>query len=262
MSPSMSRHRSTSDGIDRRGLNWIAPPMQRGDDRDGWGWLHQRRHATANRSTRHTEPAGRPRSWRARADRRTRWAMRGWGAAAIVLAVVSVGLVAAGVARVIAANQPAPAVAPPPLPVQTHSTTTTSTPQTTNGSATSPTGAGSPACTGLTGTTVTDGPGDRESAAGVVAAFEHAYYQLRDVDAAMAVLTPQTRIDPAALGAGIASIPPGTHHCVAITPIAPQALDVHVAEIRPDGTRSDYLQLINVTVAPGATVITAIATRR
>ncbi|RBO79818.1 hypothetical protein [Nocardia puris] len=104
-------------------------------------------------------------------------------------------------------------------------------------------------CTGLTGEVVTDSAGDPATLAGVIASFEAAYYIHRDAGQAMPLLAPESGITFEGLAAGIASIPPGTRHCVAITPIAPTTANVHIVEIRPDRTRIDYLQLINTRPA-------------
>ncbi|WP_040703644.1 MULTISPECIES: hypothetical protein [Nocardia] len=109
-----------------------------------------------------------------------------------------------------------------------------------------------PACTGLSGEVVTDGAGDRRSLSGVVAAFEYAYYQLRDAAAALGLVAPEAGLVFDALAVGIASIPTGSTHCVAISPIAPTTAEVHLVERHPDGTRIDYLQLINVRPADQA----------
>ncbi|MEV0027927.1 hypothetical protein [Nocardia sp. NPDC050793] len=106
------------------------------------------------------------------------------------------------------------------------------------------------ACAGLSGQTVTAGAGDTGSAAGVIAAFEHAYYVQRNHEAALRLVAPEIGIVPEALAAGIASIPAGTTHCVAITPIAEGAAEVHLVELHPDGQRIDYLQLINLAHHP------------
>ncbi|MGW4368089.1 hypothetical protein ACWEKT_20840 [Nocardia takedensis] len=102
------------------------------------------------------------------------------------------------------------------------------------------------ACTGLSGAVVTDTAGDPHSMAGVIAAFEHAYYQRRDAEAALRLVAPEAGLVPEALAAGIASIPTGSTHCVAITPVAEATAEVHLVERHPDGARIDYLQLINV----------------
>ncbi|MBF6095751.1 hypothetical protein [Nocardia cyriacigeorgica] len=103
------------------------------------------------------------------------------------------------------------------------------------------------ACMGLSGTTITSDAGDDASLTGVIAAFEHAYYVRRDPAAAMGVLAPDTGITAEALAAGIASIPTGTTHCVAITPIADTAAEIHLVQLHPDRSRVDYLQLVNVS---------------
>lgn len=111
------------------------------------------------------------------------------------------------------------------------------------------------ACTGLTGTTITDGTGDTRSVPGVIAAFEHAYYQRRDAEAALRLVAPEAGLAADSLAAGIASIPAGTTHCVAITPIAETAAEVHLVERHPDGSRVDYLQLINTHPTPNGEVL-------
>ncbi|MFI9508579.1 hypothetical protein [Nocardia sp. NPDC052566] len=113
------------------------------------------------------------------------------------------------------------------------------------------------ACAGLSGTTVTDGDGRPDSLTGVIVAFERAYYAGK-LDAALKLLAPDTGIAAEGLAAGMASIPAGTRHCVAITAIAETAARVHVAELRADGQRMDYLQLINIRVTGGTAVITNI----
>ncbi|MFE2999755.1 hypothetical protein ACFXG4_32740 [Nocardia sp. NPDC059246] len=131
---------------------------------------------------------------------------------------------------------------------------TVSAPQTVTSSATQ-TPALTGACTGLTATTVTAGPGDPASVTGVIAAFEYAYYQQRSADAALALVTPEAGLARDPLTAGIASIPAGTMHCVAITPIADATANVHLVELHPDHTRTDYLQVINLRRTPAGLLI-------
>ncbi|MEU2258098.1 hypothetical protein ABZ540_33550 [Nocardia xishanensis] len=121
--------------------------------------------------------------------------------------------------------------------------------------ATSTSAAVAGACAGLSGQTVTAGGGDAGSAAGVIAAFEHAYYVQRNPEVALRLVAPEVGIVPEALAAGIASIPAGTTHCVAITPIAAGAAEVHLVELHPNGQRIDYLQLINLARYPGGGVM-------
>ncbi|MFD3430742.1 hypothetical protein [Nocardia fluminea] len=105
------------------------------------------------------------------------------------------------------------------------------------------------ACTGLSGTVVTDRDGDPTTVPGLIAAFEAAYYVHRNAEAALRLVAPEAGIAPEGLAVGIASIPAGTTHCVAITPISASTANVHVAELHPDRKRVDYLQLINTRPA-------------
>ncbi|WP_433195780.1 hypothetical protein ACQP1G_42355 [Nocardia sp. CA-107356] len=116
----------------------------------------------------------------------------------------------------------------------------------------SATSAAEGACTGLSGTLVTDRPADTTTTvAGVIAAFEAAYYIDRSAEAAMRLLAPESGITTEALAAGIASIPIGSTHCVAITPISATTANVHVVQLGPDRQRVDYLQVINTRPGDG-----------
>ncbi|MGI5219473.1 hypothetical protein [Nocardia sp. CA-290969] len=117
------------------------------------------------------------------------------------------------------------------------------------------------ACRGLTGDLVTDSDGDAATVTGVIAAFEHAYYTTRDAAAALRLTGPEAGLDPHMLAGGIASIPVGTRHCVAITPVADTAAEVHLVEVHPGGQRRDYLQVINVRRDGGRMLITNIQKR-
>ncbi|WP_327119025.1 hypothetical protein OHB12_12200 [Nocardia sp. NBC_01730] len=117
------------------------------------------------------------------------------------------------------------------------------------------------ACAGLSGQTVTDTAGDTHSLVGVIAAFEHAYYVQRSGEAALRLVAPEAGLNLEALSAGIASSATGTTHCVAITPIAEGAAEVHLVERHPGGQRIDYLQLINIRHDLGNVVITNIQKR-
>lgn len=108
------------------------------------------------------------------------------------------------------------------------------------------------ACTGLSGQVVTDTVGDTRDTAGIIATFEHAYYSQRDAEAALRLVAPEAGLKPDTLAAGIDTVPAGTTHCVAITEITTGTAEVHVVELRPDGQRIDYLQLINTRHQPGA----------
>lgn len=108
------------------------------------------------------------------------------------------------------------------------------------------------ACTGLSGTLVTDRPADTTATvAGVIAAFEAAYYIDRSAETAMRLLAPESGINSERLAAGIASIPIGSTHCVAIIPISETTANVHVVQLGPDRQRVDYLQIINTRPGDG-----------
>ncbi|MFI6041964.1 hypothetical protein ACIA8C_10035 [Nocardia sp. NPDC051321] len=222
----------------------------------GWGWLHPTEPAAVQPISSIVVdgdeiPAGAEWQWvNPDADppppevesptKLRRWWM--WIAITTVLSTASVGIWVGATAG----NPDTPTVLP----------TATAAPPTSMAAA-----VGS-ACTGLSGATVTDKAGDTASLTGVIAAFEHAYYVQRDAAAALALVAPAAGLVVDALAAGIASIPPGTTHCVAITPIADSAAaEVHLVERHPDGTRMDYLQLINVGVGERGTVITNIQKR-
>ncbi len=111
------------------------------------------------------------------------------------------------------------------------------------------------ACTGLSGTVVTDRPGDTATVAGVIATFEAAYYTQRSAQAAMRLLAPESGIAQEGLAAGIASIPAGTTHCVAVTLISATTANVHVVELHPDQQRVDYLQVINTRAGEGGALL-------
>ena len=221
------------------------------DERMGWGWLDEPQQpdpdpANGTAGGRAELPSAEPDSAPEPVDRtRRHMPLRGWLLVAAALAV-AVGAITTGVVDV---TRKPTTVAPPPISAAHRPTVTTGSTAT------------GPACAGLggpAGTIVTDRDGDRDTLAGVIAAFEFGYYAQRSVAAVTPLLGPDAGLDPARLGAGIASIPAGTRHCVAITPLSGNAADVHIVEVHPDGTRVDYLQVIDARIAIGATVITNI----
>lgn len=157
---------------------------------------------------------------------RGRWrhglSSRAWGVSGAVVAAL-VGAVAVSATQSGDVGEPVRATAAPP----------------------SATSTAEGACTGLSGTVVTDRDGDTTTVAGLIASFEAAYYIHRNAEAAMRLLAPESGIAAEGLAAGIASIPPGTTHCVSITPISASTATVQVSEVRPDRQRIDYLQLVN-----------------
>ncbi|WP_433664637.1 hypothetical protein ACQPW1_22360 [Nocardia sp. CA-128927] len=223
----------------RHGWGWLEPssatilpdPMpDLAPDRDGvnpeWNWLDKQRSEPA-------ELAAEPWDGKRRGLPRPAWiALGGVGVLAAVLVV----------GGAVSVNREQPAVAVP--------TMTAAPPASTIPAST--------ACTGLSGATVTDSVSGDDPTTRAITQFEHAYYVERSSDAALSLLAPEAGITPEPLGAGIASIPLGTRHCVAITPIAPTVADVHLAELHPDGQRLDYLQVINVRLTAEGAVITNI----
>ena len=108
-------------------------------------------------------------------------------------------------------------------------------------------------------TTVTgNGKGDRESAAGVVLAFQHAYYVARDADAIKPLLakdSPITNLD--ALQEGIDSVARGTTHCLHIERDGDDAV-VELTETAPDGSATTYYQRVTTTRENGEVRIVSI----
>lgn len=126
-------------------------------------------------------------------------------------------------------------------------------------------GAG-PWCEGRGPGAAVAGAGDTRSVPALVAAFEHAYYDLRDAKAARALVAADARVgDEAALAAGIAEIPQGTRWCALVRDSGTAGtVAVDLYERRPSGELEIYKQLISVTAAPppdGGVLISAIAKR-
>ncbi|WP_433678342.1 hypothetical protein [Nocardia sp. CA-119907] len=219
-----------ADTSAQHGWGWLYPtehtavqPISevtddKGADGNGWEWITQQ-----------PDPPPPTGSWRTRVARRV-WVVLG---AALGVAAALVGM---GINSV--AHHPDTV---PVIPTLTAGPPTTTPPQ--------------GACVGLAGQTVTDTAGDAHSPVGVIAAFEHAYYSQRSAEAALRLVAPEAGLAVEALAAGIASIPVGTTHCVAITPIADGAAEVHLVELHPDGQRVDYLQLINIRHDDGLGVV-------
>ncbi|MGW5520635.1 hypothetical protein [Nocardia africana] len=171
------------------------------------------------------QPAAQPRSGR-------RLPLRGWAALA-ALAAVTVGLLATthssheSGSRAISVS----AIAGPP--------------------ATTTTAASDDPCAGLSGAVVTNRAGKAATIAGVIATFEFDYYVERSAEKAMQLVAPDAGMTQQGLAEGIASIPLGATHCVAITPVTTNTANAHITELHPDGRRVDYLQVINTVSAPG-----------
>lgn len=159
-------------------------------------------------------------------------------------------LAAAGV--VMSSSTPSSA----PVPAASSSTvaSTVSSPSKATSSSpsasTSPSGAaGSAVCpSGQQGVVVTgNGPGDTESTAGVVLAFQYAYYVERSADAAFRFTAADSAFrNKSKLQEGIDSVPTGTLHCLKITPKGDTSATVEVTESRP-GVAPQVFRLEAVT---------------
>ncbi|MEV4234730.1 MULTISPECIES: hypothetical protein [unclassified Nocardia] len=104
-----------------------------------------------------------------------------------------------------------------------------------------------------------NGTGSTDSGPDVILAFQYAYYMTRSASDARALTTPDAAVSSVALiDAGIKSIPPGTQHCVMITPMLDGRFDVVITEFRLDATVRTYRQFVSVTSHEGITVITKI----
>lgn len=79
-----------------------------------------------------------------------------------------------------------------------------------------------------------NGPGDRLSPVGIVAAFEYAYYVDKDSGRAAELTAPEAGIDPARLhDQGIARLPEGTTHCLEARETRGGIVTVELSELRP-----------------------------
>ncbi|MFI6367157.1 hypothetical protein ACIBG0_30895 [Nocardia sp. NPDC050630] len=104
-----------------------------------------------------------------------------------------------------------------------------------------------------------NGTGSTDSGPDVILAFQYAYYVTHSASNARALTTPDAAVSSVALiDAGIKSIPPGTQHCVMITPMLDGRFDVVITEFRPDATVRTYRQFVSVAPREGSTVITKI----
>ena len=104
-----------------------------------------------------------------------------------------------------------------------------------------------------------NGKGDQESVAGVVLAFQHAYYVARDVDEMKPLLAKDSQItDLDALQEGIDSVARGTTHCLRVVSDGDDAALVELTETAPDGTETTYNQRVKTTRTDGEVQIVSI----
>lgn len=91
-----------------------------------------------------------------------------------------------------------------------------------------------------------NGPGDRLSPVGVVAAFEHAYYVDKNPAQAVALTTADAGLDPGRLQAdGIDKLPEGTSHCLEASMTGDDIVSVQLTEHRPGEPRTVIHQRIH-----------------
>jgi len=80
--------------------------------------------------------------------------------------------------------------------------------------------------------------GDQNSGAGVIAAWNYAYYVRRDAVAARALATPNSSVVPAEqLQPFIDAVPVGTNYCVRTKALSENVYLVDLSELRPDGVQ-------------------------
>ncbi|MBY4212619.1 hypothetical protein HQO27_01720 [Rhodococcus fascians] len=121
-----------------------------------------------------------------------------------------------------------------------------------------------PSTTAVAGPDCSMPQGDQLSGAGVIAAFEHAYYVQRSGAAAHALISPDAPPDApftvvANLDAGIATVAPGTTYCLDIDALRPGIFTLTLTESSPQGSPgTQYRQRITTTEVDGAYVIASI----
>ncbi len=105
-----------------------------------------------------------------------------------------------------------------------------------------------------------NGPGGTSSGPEAILAFEHAYYVTRSGVKAREVVAPNSTVNSAEyIQAGIDTTPPGTLHCVSITPAGDNRWSIDLTEWRPGQPKSVWKQTISTVTTDGRTLITAIA---
>ncbi|TSD93267.1 hypothetical protein FOS14_23505 [Skermania sp. ID1734] len=102
------------------------------------------------------------------------------------------------------------------------------------------------------GAVTTAAAGDTASGPGVIAAIEHAYYDMRSGATAAALAAPGSTLPPAqAIQAGIDAVPVGTKHCLLIRPKGDGVYSLHITERHPDGSQTAHDNLARVAETDG-----------
>lgn len=105
-----------------------------------------------------------------------------------------------------------------------------------------------------------DGEGDVKSAAGVILAFQHAYYVERDADLVKPLLAKESEIHNLdALQKGIDSVEQGTTHCLHITSAKDGSANVELTQMAPDGSETVFYQRVTTAREGGETRLVSIA---
>ncbi|MFF0818574.1 hypothetical protein ACFYVR_26020 [Rhodococcus sp. NPDC003318] len=102
----------------------------------------------------------------------------------------------------------------------------------------------------------------QDAGTAAIAAFEWAYYVLRDGARARELASANARMGRAEqISKGIQQIPIGTVHCVLVLETIEGTYTVDVFERRPDGTTEHYPQTVATATTADGTRITAITSR-
>ncbi|GAB89508.1 hypothetical protein [Gordonia rhizosphera] len=108
------------------------------------------------------------------------------------------------------------------------------------------------------GVTTGDGPGDQNSGAGAILAFNHAYYVSRSAARARAVSAPNAVASEDVMQQYIDQRPVGTTHCLSITDEGNNTYDVVLTEYPPGAATIVYHQIIRTVESDGKTYIASI----
>ncbi len=108
------------------------------------------------------------------------------------------------------------------------------------------------------GVTTGDGPGDQNSGAAAILAFNHAYYVSRSATRAREVAAPNAVASEDVMQQYIDQRPVGTTHCLSITDQGNNIYDVVLTEYPPGAATIVYHQLIRTVESDGRSYIASI----
>lgn len=174
---------------------------------------------------------------------------KNWGSRLVIFGAVVVSLLLVGMAVLLTrgGGEPAPAIT---VPTQESVSPTTSAQPTQEKAPTAGEVAGKPIEFDF------DNPGNRTSGAGTIAAYDFAYYNLRDAKSLPGFYVPGAEdSDPksvAVLQAAIERNPSGTRHKLVVTPVVPGSeYDVQLTVLQPNRPPFDAKQKFFVTYLDG-----------